>query len=91
MLVSKAAIESTSFNNIGSEQMIWHSWNTFICFCPQIVVLDPNLSTVDEQYVRILQRYKELLRNADSIETEVRHLSRHQTKHYVLDGKPELA
>ena len=30
----------------------------------QLVVLDPNLSAVDENYVRILQRYKELLRNS---------------------------
>jgi hypothetical protein len=41
-------------------------------FPAQIVVLDPNLSTVDEQYVRILQRYKELLRNADTVEVEVK-------------------
>ena len=30
----------------------------------QLVVLDPGLSAVDENYVRILQRYRELLRNA---------------------------
>jgi len=30
----------------------------------QLVVLDPNLSAGNEQYVRILERYKELLRNA---------------------------
>lgn len=30
----------------------------------QLVVLDPNLSQVDTQYVRLLQRYKELLRNS---------------------------
>ena len=34
----------------------------------QLVVLDPGLSAVDENYVRILQRYKELLRNAGGID-----------------------
>ena len=34
----------------------------------QLVVLDPNMAAVDENYVRILQRYKELLKNAGSME-----------------------
>ncbi len=38
----------------------------------QLVVLDPSLSTVDQQYVRILQRYKELLRNSGGLDAEVR-------------------
>ena len=38
----------------------------------QLVVLDPKLSAVDEQYVRILQRYKELLKNSDNFDPEVR-------------------
>ncbi len=37
----------------------------------QLVVLDPNLCMVDHQYVRILQRYKELLRNSGSMDAEV--------------------
>ena len=37
----------------------------------QLVVLDPSLSVVDHQYVRILQRYKELLRNSGSMDEEV--------------------
>ena len=32
------------------------------------MVLDPNMAAVDENYVRILQRYKELLKNAGSME-----------------------
>ena len=36
----------------------------------QVIVLDPNLAMVDEQYVRILQRYKELLRNAGNMDEE---------------------
>ena len=36
----------------------------------QVIVLDPNLAMVDEQYVRILQRYKELLRNAGNMDDE---------------------
>ena len=35
----------------------------------QLVVLDPGLSAVDENYVRIMERYKELLRNAGKGET----------------------
>ena len=34
----------------------------------QLVVLDPNMASVDENYVRILQRYKELLKNAGSMD-----------------------
>ena len=37
----------------------------------QLVVIDPTLSTVDQQYVRILQRYKELLRNSGVVDAEV--------------------
>ena len=37
----------------------------------QLVVLDPTLSLVDQQYVRILQRYKELLRSSGLVDTEV--------------------
>ena len=38
----------------------------------QLVVLDPNMASVDENYVRILQRYKELLKNAGSMdETDI--------------------
>ena len=37
----------------------------------QLVVLDPNLSMVDKQYVRILQRYKELLRNSGNMDNVV--------------------
>ena len=36
----------------------------------QLVVLDPNLSAVDHQYVRILQRYKELLRNSGVMDSD---------------------
>ena len=36
----------------------------------QLVVLDPNLSTVDQQYVRILHRYKELLRNSGVVDAD---------------------
>eukprot|EP00094_Tigriopus_californicus_P009796 TCALIF_09445-PA protein Name:"Similar to Gtf3c1 General transcription factor 3C polypeptide 1 (Rattus norvegicus)" AED:0.03 eAED:0.04 QI:37/0.71/0.62/1/0.85/0.87/8/0/1945 len=36
----------------------------------QLVVLDPNLSLVDHQYVRILQRYRELLKVSGSSEVE---------------------
>ena len=36
----------------------------------QLIVLDPNLAAVDEAYVRILQRYKSLLRNANNMEEE---------------------
>ena len=32
------------------------------------MVLDPNMASVDENYVRILQRYKELLKNAGSMD-----------------------
>ena len=35
----------------------------------QLVVLDPNMAAVDENYVRILQRYKELLKNAGSMDS----------------------
>jgi len=35
----------------------------------QLVVLDPTLSSVDENYVRILTRYKELLRNAGGMDS----------------------
>ena len=34
----------------------------------QMVVLDPNLTLMDQTYVRILQRYKELLKNSGSME-----------------------
>ena len=37
----------------------------------QLVVLDPNLSLVDKQYARILQRYKELLRNSGNMDNAV--------------------
>ena len=36
----------------------------------QLIVLDPNLAAVDQAYVRILQRYKALLRNANNMEEE---------------------
>ena len=36
----------------------------------QVIVLDPNLALVDEAYVRILQRYKELLRNAGNMDED---------------------
>ncbi|CAB4067998.1 GTF3C1 [Lepeophtheirus salmonis] len=36
----------------------------------QLVVLDPNMSGVDDAYARILRRYKELLRNSGSKEIE---------------------
>ena len=36
----------------------------------QLIVLDPNLAAVDQAYVRILQRYKALLRNAHNMEAE---------------------
>ena len=36
----------------------------------QLIVLDPNLAAVDQAYVRILQRYKALLRNAHNMEEE---------------------
>ena len=35
-------------------------------------MLDPNLALVDENYVRILQRYKELLRNAGNMDEDDR-------------------
>ena len=36
----------------------------------QLIVLDPNLAAVDQAYVRILQRNKALLRNANNMEAE---------------------
>ena len=58
----------------------------------QLVVLDPKLSAVDEQYVRILQRYKELLKNSDTFDPEVRKyaprlLKQNQTKN-SFSGDP---
>lgn len=50
----------------------------------QLVVLDPKLSVVDEQYVRILQRYKELLRNSDNYDPEVRILPRSTLSFFAL-------
>ncbi len=37
----------------------------------QLVVLDPKLSSVDQQYVRIVQRYKELLRSSGFVDQDV--------------------
>ena len=37
----------------------------------QIVVLDPKLGMVDKQYVKLLQRYKDLLQNSGSATQEV--------------------
>jgi hypothetical protein len=37
----------------------------------QLVVLDPNLAMVDDQYVRVLQKYKELLRNSGAMDDSV--------------------
>ena len=34
----------------------------------QLVVLDPNLAAVDDQYVRVLQRYKDLLRESGAMD-----------------------
>ncbi len=37
----------------------------------QLVVLDPNLAMVDNQYVRVLQKYKELMRNSGTMDESV--------------------
>eukprot|EP00095_Tigriopus_kingsejongensis_P011852 maker-scaffold493_size155937-snap-gene-0.21 protein:Tk11852 transcript:maker-scaffold493_size155937-snap-gene-0.21-mRNA-1 annotation:"general transcription factor 3c polypeptide 1" len=51
--------------------MMSKSWLSFRTEVPeQLVVLDPNLSLVDHQYVRILQRYKELLKISGSADLE---------------------
>ena len=42
----------------------------------QLVVLDPTMAARDENYVRILQRYRELLRNAGTAEGEVEEAAR---------------
>jgi len=46
----------------------------------QLVVLDPNMAAVDENYVRILQRYKELLRNAGSMDSSDYEMMRSPSK-----------
>lgn len=46
----------------------------------QLVVLDPNMAAVDENYVRILQRYKELLKNAGSMDSSDYEVMKSPTK-----------
>lgn len=53
----------------------------------QLVVLDPNLSLVDHQYVRILQRYRELLKVSGSAEVEQIKLPQRAN----LEGEPSNA
>ena len=49
--------------------LLAHNKLTFCTEVPeQLVVLDPTLSAVNENYIRILERYKELLRNAGGVD-----------------------
>jgi len=73
--------------------LLAHNKLTFCTEVPeQLVVLDPTLSAVNENYIRILERYKELLRNAGGIDqADIDNMRMSPTKPLQSSGNQSMA